>query len=86
MKNLTTVTTLLALAFVSQALFAQDLPNPSVVTKEHKWLAQFVGEWDVVAESPTGEGKPPMKGKALMKSSMLGELWVVNSSDHEVEG
>ena len=54
--------------------------------KEHEWLKRFVGQWDVVSEGSTGEGQPPIKGKAVMNSSMLGELWVVNSSDHEIAG
>ena len=90
MKVLTAVVTLFVLVLASQTLsaqeVAQEIPQPSTVTKEHKWLKQFVGVWDVVAESPAGEGQPPIEGKAMMKSSMLGQLWVVNSSEHEVGG
>ena len=86
MKTLTTVMTLFASACVAQTLFAQEIPNVASPVKEHEWLKRFVGQWDVVSEGSAGEGQPPMKGKAVMKSSMLGKLWVVNSSDHEIAG
>lgn len=86
MKTLNTVMTLLASAFVAQILSAQELPSVPAAVKEHEWLKQFVGQWDVVSEGSAGEGQPPIKGKAVMTSSMLGKLWVVNSSDMEIVG
>ena len=77
---------LLASAFGAQILSAQELPNLAGAVKEHEWLKKFVGQWDVVSEGSAGEGQPPIKGKAVMKSSMLGKLWVVNSSDMEIAG
>ena len=76
------VATLLFLWWIS-LLFAQQ---PSPPQKEHVWLQKFVGEWDVVSEGSMGEGQPPVTGEAAMKSSMLGDLWVVNKSQHEVAG
>jgi hypothetical protein len=78
--------TLLVSAFGAQILSAQELPNMPGAVKEHEWLKKFVGQWDVVSEGSAGEGRPPIKGKAVMNSSMLGELWVVNSSDFEIAG
>ncbi len=65
---------------------AQELPEASQPTDEHKFLQRFVGEWDVESEGSGGEGQPPIKGKAMMKSTMLGSLWLVNSSEMEVAG
>ncbi len=86
MKTLTTAMTLLVSAFGAQILSAQELPNMPGAVKEHEWLKKFVGQWDVVSEGSLGEGQPPIKGKAVMNSSMLGKLWVVNSSDFEIAG
>lgn len=80
MKTLTVMIALFGSAFVIQALSAQEIPGASAASEEHEFLQKFVGEWEVESE---GSG---MKGKAVMKSSMLGKLWLVNSSDHEVGG
>lgn len=73
-----------AFAFSAPVARAQELPQGSAAVKEHEWLKRFVGEWEVTSDSPS-EGEP-IKGKAIMKSSMLGDLWVVNSSEHEIAG
>jgi hypothetical protein len=77
---------LLASAFVAQMLSAQELPAMPSADKEHEWLQKFVGQWDVVSEGSMREGQPPMVGKAVKNSSMLGKLWVVNSSDTKIAG
>lgn len=70
MKTLIGLITLVGLTFAAPALSAQ----------EHEWLEKFVGQWELVSE---GEG---VKSSAVMKSSMLGKLWVVNESEMEVNG
>ena len=80
MKTLIVIVTLFSSGLIAQTLSAQEGQGASVATKEHEFLQKFVGEWDVESE---GSG---MQGKAVMKSSMLGKLWLVNSSDHEVSG
>ena len=72
--------TFVGLTLAAPALFAQDLPTMSGAEEEHEWLKKFVGEWDLVSE---GQGS---QGEAVMKSSMLGQLWIVNASDMEVNG
>ena len=86
MKTIVNALAILTTAFSVQILSAQDLPEASGVEKEHEWLNKFVGEWDVVSEGDAGEGQEPIKGKAVMTSSMLGKLWLVNKSEHEVAG
>lgn len=76
----TVFVTSIVLNFATQTLVAQDAPGTSVPVKEHEFLQKFVGEWDVESE---GAG---MKNKAVMRSSMLGKLWLVNSSDHKMQG
>ena len=80
MKTLIVFIALFGSAFVAQTLSAQEVPGASVAAKEHEFLQKFVGQWDVESE---GSG---MKGEAVMKSSMLGKLWLVNSSDHKMSG
>lgn len=80
MKTLIAVITFVGSALAAQASFAQEVPAASVPDKGHEWLQKFVGEWDAVSE---GAGA---KGEAVMKSSMLGKLWLVISSDHKVNG
>jgi hypothetical protein len=77
MKTLIPIITLLASTLIAPVLSAQEQPAVPAAVKEHEWLKRFVGQWDL-------ESGGTMEGKGLMKSSMLGDLWVVNSSDHEV--
>jgi hypothetical protein len=86
MKALIASITFFGLSLAAQALFAQELPAMSGAEQEHEWLKKFVGQWDVVSEGHGGEGQPAVKGKAVMKSSMLGQLWLVNASDMEISG
>lgn len=87
MRTLIAALSFIALACTTQtALLAQDLPGASQTTDEHKWLQRFVGEWEVASEGSAGPDQPPIKGTAVMKSTMLGELWLINSSDNEVAG
>ena len=80
MKTLVGVIALAALLFVTPS-FAQELPPgmPGAVP-EHEFLKKFVGTWEVESE---GSG---MQGKAVMNSSMLGKLWIVNTSEHNMGG
>ncbi len=80
MKTLIAIITFVGITFAAPALSAQELPTMSGVEKEHEWLKKFVGQWDVVSD---GQGA---QGEAVMKSSMLGQLWLVNASDMEVSG
>jgi hypothetical protein len=53
-------------------------PSAAPPTKEHEWLAQFVGEWDSESEAVAGPGQPAIKCKGAMTSKKLGGFWVVN--------
>ena len=80
MKNLVVLVTVVGSIFAAQLLSAQDVPGTSAAVPEHEFLKKFVGEWEMVSE---GSG---MKGEAVMKSSMLGQFWLVNSSEHKMGG
>lgn len=65
------------------SLSAQE---PLAATSEHKWLKQFVGEWEMQSEGTMGPDQPPVKATGTLSSQMLGDLWVVNKIKMEVMG
>ena len=54
--------------------------------KQHEWLQQFVGEWNVEVEVTTEPGKPPIRGKGTESTRMLGGFWVVAEGEGEMDG
>jgi hypothetical protein len=46
-------------------------------TKEHAWLQQLVGEWNMDGECSMGPGQPPMKSTGVESVRMLGGLWTI---------
>ncbi|GAB5405900.1 MAG: DUF1579 domain-containing protein [Aureliella sp.] len=63
-----------------------QVPGQDGDSEQHKWLRKFVGEWEVVSEAGAGEGQPPMKTTSTMKSTMLGNLWIVNKTETKAGG
>lgn len=59
------------------------MPQP---TKEHEWLKQFAGEWDVETEAFMEPGQPPMKMKGTESARMLGGFWIVGENKGEFMG
>ncbi len=64
---------------------AQDLPT-AVVEKEHVWLQKFAGEWTTESEGTAGPGQPSIECKGTVKSKMLGQFWVINEIENDVQG
>lgn len=86
MKTFIAVITLFGFACAAQPSSAQDGPPPSPVTKEHGFLKKFVGQWKMENAGAPGEDKPETKVIGTMKSSMLGDLWIVNSANYDFGG
>ncbi len=84
MKVLTT--TLLCILFAYSLVAAQEAPELPKPTPEHKWLEQFVGEWESVSEASFEPGQPPMKCSATIKAKMLGGFWMVSETQSEMLG
>ncbi len=60
-------------------LFAmQETPEATPIEKEHKWLQQFVGEWDTESEIAVGPDQPPLKLKGIQSARSIGGLWIVS--------
>jgi hypothetical protein len=62
------------------------LPEMPPPVKQHEWLQQFVGKWDVTVEVTTEPGKPPIRGKGSESTRMLGGFWVIAEGKGEMEG
>lgn len=77
--------TLFALVLGGRAA-AQEMPEFPKPTDEHKWLDQFVGNWESTAKSEEGPGVPAMTCEGTIKSRMLGGFFVVNEIKTKVEG
>lgn len=60
---------------------AQEVPG---ATPEHKWLQRFVGEWETETLAKMGPDQPESKGTGQIKSTMLGEYWVLNEMSAEM--
>jgi hypothetical protein len=67
-----------ALAGAGVTKVVQDMPKPAKVEKEHEWLKQLVGEWDMQFEMTAAPGQPampPSKGTESVRS--FGEIWTI---------
>ena len=59
------------------AAFAQDGGRMAGPQKEHQWLKQFVGEWEMEGETSMGPDDPPAKYSGTESVHMIGDLWIV---------
>lgn len=67
-------------------LVAQDIPTMPPPQKEHAWLKQFAGEWEVTSEAIMEPGQPAVKCTGTMNARMLGGFWVVSDLRNEMMG
>jgi hypothetical protein len=84
-------TNLRALAFawplvLMSSLLAQEAPQFPQPTTEHKFLEQFVGQWESTAEAVMGPGQPPLTCKGTASGRMLGGFWLIYESEGEMMG
>ncbi len=87
MKRISFGLLILASFVAMTASFADQKPSSNQEPKERLWLQQFVGEWTLSSElTMPGSEEAPIKSKGLMKSRMLGDVWVVLESSGEVDG
>jgi len=52
--------------------------------EEHRWLQQFVGEWNYEHEAVMAPGQPPIKCGGLERVRSIGGLWVVGEGTGEM--
>ena len=66
----------IASCMAAVAAFAQDarMAGPQ---KEHEWLKQFIGEWEVEGEASMGADDPPVKSSGTETVRAIGGLWII---------
>lgn len=79
-------TLILSAAIAGLAFFTQDMQEPSPPSEQHRWLQQFVGEWDVTAEFSMGPDAPPMQMQSTEKVRSLGGLWILGELNSSMFG
>ena len=51
-----------------------QIPEPQ---EQHRWLLQFVGEWNFEHECNMGPDQPPLKSSGKQSTRSLGGLWIL---------
>jgi len=74
MKKFTIAGCIVTLLGAAVVLVAQDTPKAE---KEHAWLKQLVGEWNMESEMTLAPGQPPMKSKGTESVRAIGDFWIV---------
>jgi hypothetical protein len=68
------------------ALAVQEAPKKDVAQKEHQWLQQLAGSWQVELECTMQPGAPPEKSQGTESVRALGDLWVVSECESTIAG
>ncbi len=76
----------LAVFGVETMAVGQEMPEMPKPQKEHQWLAPLAGDWEAEIECQMGPGQPPMQAKATQSSTILGDRWLVATSEGEMMG
>jgi hypothetical protein len=84
MKSL--IAAALALTIAATAVRAQEPPQFPKPQKEHEWLQQFLGEWEMDSECMPIAGQPPFKSKMQEKVRSIGGFWVMSEGEMEMMG
>jgi hypothetical protein len=82
MKNLLAVAGLVVAVAVGRA----EEQKPPAPQKEHEWLKQLAGEWEVEAEMVMEPGKPPVKCTGTESARTLGGFWLVGEMKSDFMG
>ncbi len=76
----------LAAWFCVSVLVAQQPPGMPAPVKEHEWLKQFIGEWEITSEAHMGPDQPAMKCQGTISSRSLGGFWIVSEMKANMMG
>lgn len=85
MRRITFAVTCGLLLSVAQFATAQEF-EMAKPTEEHQWLKQFTGTWDAKMEATVEPNQPPVECTGKLTSKPLGELWVINEFENEMQG
>jgi len=85
MKTVVRAVASLFLVSCFAATQGQDLPEPPKPSKEHEWLKQLAGEWDMRSEAKF-EGGEMMTCEGSENARMLGGFWIVSQGKMDPMG
>jgi len=85
MKAITVIASF-CIVFAASRLAAQEPHNMPAPQKEHEWLAQFVGEWEMESEATAAPGQPAMHSTGTISSRAVGGFWVVSDLKADMMG
>ncbi len=80
------VSALLAAVAFGATVRAAEPGAPPPVQKEHEWLKQFAGEWELDGEMLMGPGQPAVKTKGTETARQVGGYWVASEIKGECMG
>ncbi len=55
-----------------------QMPEP---TREHQWLMQLVGDWELVSECVMGPDQPPSISRGKQTTRALGSMWTLGEME-----
>lgn len=84
MKKFAAMTLILSFAVVT--VRAEDTPQLPAPVKEHAWLKQLEGEWELESECIVAPGQPALKCKGTETSRNLGGFWTVTEIKADMMG
>lgn len=68
---------MIAIALLVSGVLADSPENPCAPTKDHAWLKQLVGEWDIVFKMNVQPDQPPVESPGTDSVRALGDHWVI---------
>jgi hypothetical protein len=77
---------LAVLSFATAGLCHAQVPETPKPTKEHEVLAQYVGDWDCVAQTVPLPGEDPIKCEGSATAKMVGGFWLVSEGKATIMG
>jgi hypothetical protein len=75
MKKLLMTSLALALLMIVRVRAADEQPKMAQPQKEHEWLKQLAGDWDLDIQMQE-PGKDPMKAKGTESARLIGGFWL----------
>ncbi|TWT85038.1 hypothetical protein CA13_65200 [Planctomycetes bacterium CA13] len=84
MKNL--LFTAVISTFVCLSVSYAQQPNVPGPQNEHRWLKQFTGQWTSKSKTVASDEVPSTQCAGSMNSHMLGQFFVINDLEGEMDG
>ncbi|MEX0938231.1 MAG: DUF1579 domain-containing protein [Pirellulales bacterium] len=86
MKSFAVLGCLVLMLTVVTSVRAQEVPQPSKPTEQHKWLQQLVGEWETRGEMSAGPEKDPIVCEGTENIRSIGGLWTISENKSNYMG